>query len=162
VRIELAALDLSMQHADHAWQTRVRMSYEDFCRVKQKVGDPTPIDEAWEKRHRIFHLALVSACSSPTLLQFCAQLHDRFDRYRRLALPSRSYMGGLGDDHKEIMEAALAGRQKEALSLLTRHLEDTAALVGEYFKAPEDSCGAAKSTLARPCSSPNLRANDRL
>jgi GntR family transcriptional regulator, carbon starvation induced regulator len=135
-RIELAALELSTKRGDDAWQKRVRAAYAGFCHVKQKVGDSNPITEDWEQRHRAFHLALLSACSSPTLLHFCAQLHDRFDRYRRLALPSRSYMGAVGDDHEVFMEAALSGRQADAMALLGRHIDDTAALVEEYFKPP--------------------------
>jgi GntR family carbon starvation induced transcriptional regulator len=135
-RIELAALEMSINRGDDAWRKRVRVAYASFCQVKQKVGDSNPITEDWEQRHRTFHLVLLSACSSPTLLHFCAQLHDRFDRYRRLALPSRSYMGAVGDDHEVFMEAALAGRQREAIALLARHIDDTAALVEEYFQPP--------------------------
>ena len=135
-RIELAALELSLERGDEAWRQRVRAADASFAVVKQKVGDTTPITEDWEQRHRAFHLALLSACASPTLMRFCAQLHDRFDRYRRIALPSRSYMGALGDDHEAFMEAALAGRREEAIALLARHIDDTAALVEEYFKPP--------------------------
>jgi len=137
-RVELAALELSIKRGDDVWATRVLSAYANFHQVKQKVGDTTPITEDWEQRHRAFHLALLSACSSPTLLRFCAQLHDRFDRYRRIALPSRSHMGAVGDDHKEFMEAALSRKQDEALALLGRHIDDTAALVEEYFQPPED------------------------
>lgn len=135
-RIELAALELSLERGDEAWRQRVRATYASFAVVKQKVGDTTPITEDWEQRHRAFHLALLSACASPTLMRFLAQLHDRFDRYRRIALPSRSYMGAVGDDHEAFMEAALAGRREEAIALLARHIDDTAALVEEYFKPP--------------------------
>jgi GntR family transcriptional regulator, carbon starvation induced regulator len=137
-RIELAALELSIERGDEAWAMRVRAAYAAFCHVKQKVGDTNPITEDWEQRHRAFHLALVSACSSPTLLRFFVQLHDRFDRYRRIALPSRSHMGAVGDDHKEIMDAALSGKRDAALALLGRHIDDTATLVEEYFKPPEE------------------------
>jgi GntR family carbon starvation induced transcriptional regulator len=136
-RIELAALELAIKRGDDAWARRVRSAYVSFRQVKQKVGDTNPITEDWEQRHRTFHLALLSACSSPTLLRFCAQLHDRFDRYRRIALPSRSHMGAVGDDHEEFKNAALSGKQDEALALLGRHIDDTAALVEEYFRPPE-------------------------
>jgi GntR family transcriptional regulator, carbon starvation induced regulator len=135
-RIELAALELSIKRGDDAWAMRVREACASFHQVKQKVGDTNPITEDWEQRHRAFHLALLSACSSPTLLRFCAQLHDRFDRYRRIALPSFSHMGAIGDDHKECMDAALGGMLDKALALLGRHIDDTAMLVEEYFKPP--------------------------
>jgi DNA-binding GntR family transcriptional regulator len=46
-------------------------------------------------------------------------------------------MGAIGDDHEVFMEAALAGRQEEAIALLARHIDDTAALVEEHFRPPE-------------------------
>src|ERR1700730_15009472 len=135
--IELLALELSIDSGDEAWERRVRAAYANFDKIKQKVGDSNPITEDWEERHRAFHLALSSACLSPTLLRFCAQLHDRFDRYRRLAVPSRSYMGAIGDDHEVFMDAALSRRKDEAMALLSRHIDDNVALVRERFTPPE-------------------------
>src|SRR6267154_94462 len=59
---------------DDAWRDRVRAAFEEFCKVKQRVGDEAPITEDWEWRHRALHLALLSACGSPTLLRFCEQV----------------------------------------------------------------------------------------
>jgi DNA-binding GntR family transcriptional regulator len=133
---------MSIQRGDDAWRTRVRSAHAKFCGVKQKIGDRHPISEDWEKPHRDFHLALVSACSSPTLLHFWSKLHDRFDRYRRVALPSRSHMGALGEDHESIMEAALKGKRDEAMTVLARHIEDTAALIEQYFEPAHAARGA--------------------
>ena len=134
---ELSALELSIGRMDDAWRKRVRAAYGDFCQVKQRVGDSKPISEDWEERHRRLHFALLSACDSPILMRFCSQMHDRFDRYRRIALPTRSYMGGVVDDHEFIMEAALSGNKADAMSLLARHIDDTLALIEEYFRPPE-------------------------
>ena len=135
--VELSALELSIQRASDAWRKRVRIAYADFCQVKQRVGDNKPISEDWEERHRGLHFALLSACDSPILMRFCSQLHDRFDRYRRIALPTRSHMGGVVDDHELIMDAALGGNTAEAMMLLGRHIDDTLALIEEYFRPPE-------------------------
>ena len=135
--VELTALELSMQHMNDAWHRRVRAAYADFCQVKQRVGDSKPISEDWEERHHAFHFALLSACDSPILLRFCSQLHDRFDRYRRIALPTRSFMGAVVDDHELCMNAALNGNKADALSLLGRHIDDTLVLIEEYIELPE-------------------------
>jgi GntR family transcriptional regulator, carbon starvation induced regulator len=135
-RLELDALEMSIENGGDTWRERVRTAYASFCRVKQKVGDNSPITEDWEERHRAFHLALLSACESPTLLRFCVQLHDRFDRYRRLALPSRSHMSAIGDDHEAFMNAALAGKKAQAIALLGLHIDDTVDLVEEHFQVP--------------------------
>lgn len=133
-RFELMALDQAMDHADDAWRDRLRAAFAEFCKVKQRVGDETPITEDWESRHRAFHMTLLSACGSPTLLRFCEQIHDRFHRYRRLALPTRSFMGALGDDHGDVMEAALNSDKPRALALLDRHITASNALVAENYK----------------------------
>ncbi|HUN99695.1 MAG TPA: FCD domain-containing protein [Bradyrhizobium sp.] len=133
-RIELAALEMSVGQGDENWDARVRLAYSRFSQIKQKVGDVNPINEEWEKRHREFHLTLLSGCSSPVLLHFCSQLHDRFDRYRRLALPSMSHMAAIGEDHLEIMDAALHRGKQKALALLDCHLEASASLLAEHFR----------------------------
>lgn len=133
-RIELMALDLALDRGDDAWRVRVRAAFDEFCTVKQRVGDETPITEDWEWRHRALHLALLSACGSPTLLRFCEQVHDRFHRYRRLALPTRSFMGALADDHNDVMNAALGGDKARAIALLDRHITSSNALVAENYK----------------------------
>jgi GntR family carbon starvation induced transcriptional regulator len=132
-QIEPVALSMSIDCGGDDWRKRVTSAFTSFCTVKQKVGDLTPIDERWEERHRAFHLALISACRSPTLLRFCAQLHDRFDRYRRMALPTRSHMSAIGDDHELIMRAALNGRTEDAAALLRSHFDEGFAVVKDNF-----------------------------
>jgi len=133
--VELAAFEISLECMDEAWVRRVSRAHARFCEASDGIGDDRPISESWEQRHRDFHFALLSNCSSPALLQLCADLHDRFDRYRRLALPKRSFMGAIDQDHEELLEAALAGRSREAAALLGRHIDDTVTLIDENFSA---------------------------
>jgi DNA-binding GntR family transcriptional regulator len=67
-------------------------------------------EEVWEARHRKFHRALVSACNSPCLLHLHELLCDQFDRYRRLSANSRLPNVPRWLIHKEILDAALAGK----------------------------------------------------
>ena len=121
-----------------AWDARMRAAYAEFLRVKQRVGDEKPICEDWEARHRAFHMALLSTCASPTLLRFCEQIHDRFHRYRRMALPTKSLMGALGDDHGDMMEAAIKRDKPRAMSLLRNHIESSNRLIQDNitFEGP--------------------------
>ncbi len=129
LRIERLALDLAIDRGDAAWDARVKGAYDEFCRVKQRVGEERPITEEWETRHRAFHLTLLSACGSPTLLRFCEQIHDRIHRYRRLALPTKSFMGGIGDDHGEIMGAVRVRDKRRSLNLLDQHIRASNRLI---------------------------------
>ena len=128
-RLELMALELALDRGDAAWDGRIRAAYREFEPVKQRVGDQQPITEDWETRHRALHVALWSACGSPTLLRFCRQIHDRFHRYRRLALPTKSYMGALADDHGDIMKAVLQRDKPHALALLDHHIASSSRLI---------------------------------
>ncbi|MGE4080622.1 MAG: FCD domain-containing protein, partial [Reyranella sp.] len=91
-RLEGMAMRLSITAGDRHWRQQIETTRARFAGVRALVGDNRPIDEAWEERHRRFHFALISACGSPALLDFCRQLFDRFDRYRRIAIPTKSMM----------------------------------------------------------------------
>ena len=133
-RVEMMALELAIDRGDPAWGGRVQAAYRGFIAVKQRIGDETPINDEWEASHRAFHMALFSACASPVLLRFCEQIHDRFHRYRRMALPTKSFMGALADDHGEMMEAALRGDKPAALDLLDRHIAHSCRLIEENIR----------------------------
>ena len=79
-----------------------------------------------------FHFALID-CGSPVLLDFCRQLHDRFDRYRRLAIANKALMADIGSDHDRIMASALNGDAERAVGLLDQHIAATAELVLENY-----------------------------
>lgn len=134
-RLEPMCLSLAIAHGDEAWRRRIEGAHRRFAPVAPRVGENSPIDEAWEGSHRAYHFALISACGSPALLGFCMQLHDRFDRYRRLYIPTKSLMAGTGGDHEEIADAALAGDAARAAQLLDRHIAATASLITEGWPA---------------------------
>jgi GntR family transcriptional regulator, carbon starvation induced regulator len=131
--LEIFALGLSIEHGDEPWRMRVRQAVDQFVHIAAKVGDQRPINEDWQDIHRNVHFALISACGSPILLQFCSQIYDRFDRYRRLSIPSQSFMAGTAGDHQKIADAALGGENDKAKALLKRHIEDIADVVITNF-----------------------------
>lgn len=135
--LEALAFGLAVERGDAVWHASVVAARDEFMRVIQKVGDDRPITEAWEDRHRAFHFALLAACGSPILLNLCAQLHDRFDRYRRIAVPVCSMMAGIAADHDELVQAALSGVRDRAVPVLTRHIDEIAALVTANFGMPD-------------------------
>lgn len=139
--IEVHALGLSVALGDAAWRERLAEASDRFSRIAARAGDPRPIDEEWQATHRRYHFALIGACDSPVLLQFCKQIYDRFDRYRRLAIPVQALMAGPARDHHDITGAALAGRRDEAQALLTRHIDEIAEVVALHFAV--DSNGGA-------------------
>lgn len=131
--IEIYALGLSIERAGEAWRARLRQALADFLRIAAKAGDLRCIDEEWQEIHRHFHFSLIGACGSPILLQVCAQIYDRFDRYRRLAVPNQSYMAGTAGDHRTLAGLAAAGEREKAQALLKRHIEDISEVVIANF-----------------------------
>ena len=134
-RLETMALALSIRRGDALWRRQVGRMRRAFAEVAVREEDVGPIDDLWEDRHNRFHFALISACGSGALLNFCAQLHDRFDRYRRLALSSKALMAGITGDHDEIADTALSGDAAHAVALLDRHIAEMGALVLGHYAA---------------------------
>src|SRR5258706_1667638 len=90
--LELYAADLAVARSEDGWRRRLEQSAGRGSRVAAKAGDQRPIDEEWDRIHRNFHFCLTDARSSPAMLQLFEQLYDKFDRYRRIAIPIQAYM----------------------------------------------------------------------
>ncbi len=133
MQLEITALEQSIERGDSRWVEEICSIYERFSHLSQKAGQHDPISNAWESHHREFHFSLISRCGSPTLLNFCSQLHDRFDRYRRLTLPSGSYMAGTAGDHEEIKNAAIRRETKRATALILDHIQNITDIVLEQY-----------------------------
>lgn len=132
--MEVYAFGLSVERGNAPWRAGLHAAHERFALVAAKAGDPRPINEVWEVAHRDFHFALIGACGSPSLLGFCHRIYDRFDRYRRIAIPRQSFMANIARDHAEMTEAAVAGHKDEAQVLLQNHLRQIAEVVSENFR----------------------------
>lgn len=132
-QLEISALGMSIARGDESWLREIRRIHEMFSQMSQKAGHDEPISDAWEAWHREFHFSLISECGSPTLLNFWSQLHDRFDRYRRLTLPSGSYMAGTASDHGDIMEAVIGRDIAWASKLMSGHIQAITDIVLEQY-----------------------------
>lgn len=131
LRIELMTLDLAFERADRGWDRRIEEADKAFVRIKARIGENTPITSEWEQTHRHLHMTLLSASASPTLMRICGQVYDRLHRYRRLALPTKSYMGGVSNDHLEISKAAHRRDRRLCRTLLESHIVESNRLIEE-------------------------------
>ncbi len=147
LKVEVMALDLAFDHADAApdsapvadWDRRMKQAHAAFIQIKARIGEDTPITAEWEEAHRELHMTLLSACASPTLMRICRQIHDRIHRYRRIALPTKSYMGGLSDDHVEISNAAFRRDRGSCKTLLERHIVESNQLIRDNIRFAPDT-----------------------
>lgn len=145
LKVELMALDLAFDRADatpdsgREWDRRMKQAHAAFIHIKARVGEDAPITAQWEEAHRELHMTLLSASASPTLMRICCQIHDRIHRYRRIALPTKSYMGGISDDHLEISAAAYRRDRDGCKALLERHIVESNRLIEENILFASDS-----------------------
>lgn len=133
--IEGMALRLSIKNGDDSWEARV-VAARHKVSLLEKAGKNV-VEDVWESRHREFHLTLVSACRSDTLLHLHGLLSDQFDRYRRLSTQSRLPNAPRSLIHQRIIDAALNRDADVAVKLLRDHIDEAAKLIVNGLAAYE-------------------------
>lgn len=120
--LEETALRESIASGDAAWEERVVIA---FHRLNKLEGDFEGSDlqrnTEWEDAHSDYHIALLSACRSEILLDFCRQLHERTLRYRSLAEVVEYRELYECSEHRKIQDAVLARDVEKAVEMLHAH-----------------------------------------
>lgn len=133
--VEAKALEESIGNRNQAWEERVVLAFHRLSRTPWTLpGETLAANPVWEERHRAFHIALLSACGSSILIDFCEDLMDQAQRYRFISVASTFPHRDTVAEHRGIMEAALDGDAPLATRRLTEHYMIT-------FKAVEDKIG---------------------
>ncbi len=128
--IDCAALRRSIERGDVEWEVGLVAAYHRLSRTLEFVGgDPGALNEAWAAAHAGFHAALVAACDSPWTLKVREMLVVQSERYRRLSILAGRGGRDLGDEHRRLMELALAHDADGAVAELTAHLSTTTEIV---------------------------------
>ncbi|MBZ9540264.1 MULTISPECIES: GntR family transcriptional regulator [Modicisalibacter] len=117
-QLECMALTQAFQNGDSEWESQLLAASH---RLRRSDEQPDRIEE-WEQAHLRFHRALLGACGSPWLLRFIGQLHDQFDRYRRMAPPNPGIRATLDGQHGALVELAMARDIQAARALLDTHI----------------------------------------
>lgn len=120
--IEKEALVDSMRHGDEGWESQI-------LAAQHRLSKCEPRSKEWPGRHREFHQALVSACTSPWLIRLHNLLYDQSERYRHTAAALASAVTGatrdVANEHSRIANAVIARNESHALALLEAHLQLT-------------------------------------
>jgi DNA-binding GntR family transcriptional regulator len=117
------ALERSIKAGDEAWEARIVAAYYQLNKlVKHMKAAPATYADEWERRNRAFHAALESACGSPWLLHMCEILYDQSERYRRNFVAYPKIEPRIYEEHRVIMEAALARDARMACRVLADHI----------------------------------------
>jgi GntR family carbon starvation induced transcriptional regulator len=141
LRINLAmmALERSIRLGADEWENNVVTTYYQLNKLeKQARKEPRTYTDEWEQRNRAFHRALESGCESPWLMYFCEILYDQLERYRRLFVVYTGMDEAIAEEHRQIMELALA-RDTRACDVLRHHFEHAARVIGSMMEKAEAS-----------------------
>jgi DNA-binding GntR family transcriptional regulator len=124
--LEGLAVRQSIENGDQTWEEDLVLSHYYLTRSDRTNA------EAFEERHKEFHMALLAACGSPILVRFCDQLYDLNVRYRYLAGTSKSYSTrNVESEHEAILEAAVNRDSEKTAKLLIEHYLSTGAFLSE-------------------------------
>ncbi|MGI9524979.1 MAG: FCD domain-containing protein, partial [Hyphomicrobiaceae bacterium] len=137
--LEARALKLSVASGDDDWEAAIVASYHKMRKTSSPPGlvcDPAA-DEERELRHRTFHYALLSACGSRWQLRFMDQLTSHLERYRRIMTPrskiTKKVAREIEDEHRRLMESAIARDVQTTLSIMSGHRRRTYAAIKSEF-----------------------------
>ncbi len=130
----------SIRHGGPEWEEAVLLRFHRLSRTPRHTGeDRRARNPAWEQAHQAFHAELVAACRSEWLTGFCQQLFEAAERYRHVARMAGVARPPNEQEHRAIMEAAIARDADKAVALLNRHFERTADLVRGVLRNPVPS-----------------------
>ena len=94
--------------------------------IEQRLGETqVALDNHWTERHRTFHLAVYSGCSSPLLKVMVEQLFDNAERYRRYSASHRKTERIKHDEHTKLLNCILSRNLDLSLELLRHHIVST-------------------------------------
>ena len=130
LRAELECLGLSwsVEKTNLDWRAQVVAAHHALSEVEAEIEtDPVAFANEWDERNRLFHLALISNCGSPRLIETVSNYYDLTRRYRLMAFTKtqadhRVWLAGSRQEHKELAELALAGEAEKASAVLRGHI----------------------------------------
>jgi len=130
--LECHALRQSIGRADLDWEARVVGAYHKLSKVEALVEiDPERYGDDWERYNQEFHAALIANCHSRWLRLYHKAMYDHSQRYRMLSLKTKPFpRSQSAEEHRRILDAALARDADAAAGLLAQHILKGAELMG--------------------------------
>ncbi len=154
VEFEVRAVTQSIRAGDDAWEAEIVTAYHLLSKTEVPAVDAdAEVRDLWKSRHRRFHDAVGAACGSPWLLHFRSILFEQALRYQRLVALHGPRTRLKADDHREIMEAALARDVERAARAVEQHIRHTVDVALKHVPGLDvlkEGAGPAKRTLIRP------------
>jgi DNA-binding GntR family transcriptional regulator len=155
ILIEKEAIRQSIAHGDEEWEAKVVSSFHMLSRstkvLAENLDDPALLEE-WERRHRDFHLSLISAAPSEWMRYILTLTYQQYERYRHLflAVALEFYKDrDAAAEHAELVDAVLARDADAAAASIERHVTQSIDEWVGYFEKvgaiePRRAAGGAR------------------
>lgn len=123
--VEGAALERSIDRGTATWEEEVLVAFHRLSRTPRLVLNSNADSDEWLEAHRSFHMSLLSACGSPWMTKFCAQVFEASERYRHLGGLAAGARESAPEEHHAIMQATIDRDTRKALDMLASHYRKT-------------------------------------
>ncbi len=147
IHVENLCLTWAIQAGTVEWESTIIASMHRLSRT-HRLGEHGRPSEEWTDAHNKYHLALLSTCDSPRLMQIRHQLYEQSERYRNLELSLPSNRNPEAE-HQRLAEAALARDVALATRCMTEHLNLTASNVLKSIPGGHPAARRPKSVQKR-------------
>ena len=128
--VEMEALRLAIQNGDDAWEAGILGALHQMRRHIERTGDAFREGAPdFDKLHKGFHTALLSACGSKRLLSAHSDLYDQAYRYRRVMMRGFDSGTRFVAAHQLLADRILARDIGASQATLESHLHSTLAYV---------------------------------
>jgi GntR family transcriptional regulator, carbon starvation induced regulator len=146
--MESAALRQSIAAGDDNWESGVVAALHKLNLIETRGSRRAPaVAREWSERNHAFHEALLAGSHSRWLKHFRRILYQNSERYRVLSMAVFDIRPEVREEHKAIMDAALARNADRACRLLEEHIERT--FVG-FSKIPAHLLDSGKAEGEAP------------
>ncbi|KAA3452099.1 GntR family transcriptional regulator [Mesorhizobium sp. SARCC-RB16n] len=120
--LECYAMELSFPAGDMDWEGRVVSAHHKLHQMEiRMISGDRSVTKDWKRYDWEFHQSLISACGSRALMETHAAVFDKYLRYQMISLTFRGQIAA--DEHKQLLDAALARDVASAQAILRRHVE---------------------------------------
>lgn len=127
--VETAALRRSIERGDLDWEAALVAAHHRLARTPMTTPEqPDVVSAEWARAHEAFHLATMSGCHSPRLLEVAADLTGSASLYRYWS-HRHDRERDVAGEHEGIFEAAVARDAELAVRRHREHIERTAEIV---------------------------------
>ncbi len=121
--IETTALAWAIKRGDEQWEANIVAQLHKLSIIE--LSEKPTSSALWAWRNYDFHVALISGCASPTLLEIRRHLYMKFDRYCQMAYQlSKDTTHNNHEEHKQLAQAVLQRDGTHAKQLMIEHINE--------------------------------------